>query len=99
MVRGCIAVVAVGVGLNGHQPQEWTRDAFFDLLRIRASSSLFRLRSGDEIARRLTFYNTGPSQVHRATGAADARAATSSYAAASGAFGVPARTAVVFVAE
>ncbi len=127
---------------------EWTRDAFFDLLRIRASSSLFRLRSADEVAKRLTFHNTGPSQVpallvahldgkghaganfkeivllinadaaaqtvtvlelagkpyalhpvHRAAGSADARAATASYAATSGAFSVPARTAVVFVAD
>jgi pullulanase len=126
----------------------WTRDAFLDLLRIRASSSLFRLHSAEDVTRRLTFHNTGPSQVpsvlvahldgnghaganfkelvllinagtaaqmitvpelarkpyalhpvHRAVGAADARAATSSYAAASGAFSVPARTAVVFVAD
>jgi pullulanase len=41
----------------------WTRDAFLDLLRIRASSSLFRLRSADEVARRLSFHNTGPSQM------------------------------------
>ena len=126
----------------------WTRDAFLDLLRIRVSSSLFRLRSADEVAKRLTFHNTGPSQVpallvahldgkghaganfkeivllinadaaaqtvtvlelagkpyalhpvHRAAGSADARAATASYAATSGAFSVPARTAVVFVAD
>jgi pullulanase len=126
----------------------WTRDAFLDLLRIRASSTLFRLRSADEVAKRLTFHNTGPSQVptllvahldgsghtgasfkelvvlinadaaaqtitvpelagkpyrlhpvHRAADAADARAATASYALASGAFGVPARTAVVFVVD
>jgi pullulanase len=126
----------------------WTRDAFLDLLRIRASSTLFGLRSADEVAKRLTFHNTGPSQVptvlvahldgdshvganfkelvvlinadaaaqtitvpalagkpyrlhpvHRAADAADARAATASYALASGAFGVPARTAVVFVVD
>ncbi len=41
----------------------WTRDAFLDLLRIRASSSLFRLRSAEEVAQRLSFHNTGPSQV------------------------------------
>jgi pullulanase/glycogen debranching enzyme len=41
----------------------WARDAFLDLLRIRASSTLFRLRSADEIERRLSFANTGPDQV------------------------------------
>jgi pullulanase/glycogen debranching enzyme len=40
----------------------WTRQAFNDLLRIRSSSTLFRLRSADDIARRLTFLNTGPGQ-------------------------------------
>ena len=126
----------------------WTRDAFLDLLRIRASSSLFRLRSADEVAQRLTFHNTGPSQVpglllahldgnglagagfndvvmlfnaddvtqtlvvgalagkayalhpvHRAARAADTRAASAAYESASGTFSVPARTAVVFVAN
>ena len=41
----------------------FARDAFLDLLRIRASSSLFRLRTADEVARRLKFPNTGPAQV------------------------------------
>jgi pullulanase/glycogen debranching enzyme len=41
----------------------WTRDAFRDLLRIRASSTLFRLRSAEDIKSRLTFYNTGSAQV------------------------------------
>ncbi len=40
----------------------FTRDAFFDLLRIRSSSSLFRLRTADEVAARLTLHNTGPTQ-------------------------------------
>ena len=40
----------------------FTRDAFQDLLRIRAGSSLFRLRSADEVQRRLQFHNTGPAQ-------------------------------------
>jgi pullulanase/glycogen debranching enzyme len=40
----------------------WTKDAFRDLLAIRASSRLFRLRSGDEIKQRLHFYNTGSQQ-------------------------------------
>jgi pullulanase len=40
----------------------WTRDAFLDLLRIRASTSLLRLKSADEVQRRLAFFNTGPAQ-------------------------------------
>jgi len=45
-------------------PEEmrFTRDAFLDLLRIRASSTLFRLRTADEVQRRLTMLNTGPEQ-------------------------------------
>jgi pullulanase len=41
----------------------WTRDAFRDLLAVRASSTLFRLRTGDDIKSRLTFHNTGSGQV------------------------------------
>jgi hypothetical protein len=41
----------------------FARDAFRDLLRIRASSPLFRLSSASEIKRRLRFFNTGPQQV------------------------------------
>ncbi len=40
----------------------WTRDMFRDLLRIRASSTLFRLTSATEIKNRLRFYNTGSQQ-------------------------------------
>lgn len=40
----------------------WMRDAFRDLLRIRAGTTLFRLDSADEVAKRLTFRNTGPGQ-------------------------------------
>ncbi|HLT43330.1 MAG TPA: alpha-1,6-glucosidase domain-containing protein, partial [Luteimonas sp.] len=40
----------------------WTRDAFRDLLRIRASSTLFRMRTADEIGQRLRFHNTGSAQ-------------------------------------
>lgn len=36
---------------------------FRDLLQIRKSSSLFRLRTADEVKARLTFRNTGPTQV------------------------------------
>jgi pullulanase len=122
------------------------RDAFRDLLKIRASSTLFRLRTGDDVKQRLTFHNTGSTQVptvlvgqlngsgyaganfrevvyllnvdkveqavtvdalkgkaytlhpvHLSPAAADKRAATASYTAASGRFTLPARTAVVFV--
>jgi pullulanase/glycogen debranching enzyme len=41
----------------------WTRDAFRDLLRIRASSTLLRLRTADDIKSRLSFHNTGSTQV------------------------------------
>jgi pullulanase-type alpha-1,6-glucosidase len=41
----------------------WTRDAFLDLLRIRASSSLFRLRTASDVQQRLRFLNTGAAQV------------------------------------
>ncbi len=40
----------------------WTRDAFLDLLRIRASSSLFRLRTADDVRARLSLPNTGAQQ-------------------------------------
>ena len=40
----------------------FTRDAFFDLLKIRASTLLFRLRSTDDIQQRLRFFNLGPTQ-------------------------------------
>jgi pullulanase/glycogen debranching enzyme len=40
----------------------FTRDAFRDLLAIRASSTLFRLRTADEVAQRLRFFNVGPQQ-------------------------------------
>lgn len=40
----------------------WTRDATLDLLRIRSSSTLFRMRSADDVRARLKFRNVGPSQ-------------------------------------
>ena len=40
----------------------FTRGAFEDLLRIRDSSTLFRLRSADDVMQRLRFHNTGPQQ-------------------------------------
>ena len=40
----------------------WTRDAFRDLLRIRASTTLLRLRTADDIKARLRFHNVGPGQ-------------------------------------
>jgi pullulanase-type alpha-1,6-glucosidase len=41
----------------------FTRDAFLDLLKIRASTALLRLRSAEEVQARLTFLNTGAAQV------------------------------------
>ena len=45
-------------GRRAHQARRrrdaWTHDAFADLLRIRASSTLFRLRTADEVQRRLS---------------------------------------------
>jgi pullulanase len=38
------------------------RDLFRDLLKIRASSSMFRLKTTTDIQRRLHFYNLGPTQ-------------------------------------
>lgn len=40
----------------------FARDAFRDLLRIRASSTLFRMRTAEDIRQRLRFFNTGPRQ-------------------------------------
>lgn len=40
----------------------FARDAFRDLLAIRASSTLLRLRSTEDIVQRLRFFNTGPQQ-------------------------------------
>jgi pullulanase/glycogen debranching enzyme len=41
----------------------WTRDVFRDLLKLRYSSTLFRLRTADDIKSRLKFYNTGSNMV------------------------------------
>jgi hypothetical protein len=124
----------------------FARDAFRDLLRIRASSTLFRMRSAADIRQRLRFFNVGSRQeptvigahldgrgyagarfngisyfinvdkvahvivdpeargkrmmlhpVHLAPGAADKRAAAAGYDSINGTFGIPPRTAVVFV--
>ena len=46
------------------QPEDiaFARDALRDLLAIRAGSTLFRLRTSDEVAQRLRFFNVGPQQ-------------------------------------
>ena len=41
----------------------WSRGAFNDLLRIRSSSTLFRLPDAAAVMERLRFLNTGPQQV------------------------------------
>lgn len=48
---------------GGAKDIAWMRDAFRDLLRIRASSSLFRMRRADDIRQRLTFPATGDARV------------------------------------
>jgi pullulanase len=45
------------------QDIRFTRDAFYDLLRLRASSTLFRLSDANAVMQRLRFLNTGPQQV------------------------------------
>jgi pullulanase/glycogen debranching enzyme len=40
----------------------WTRDAFRDLLRIRASTSLFHLATAADVRQRISFPNSGPQQ-------------------------------------
>ncbi len=40
----------------------WMRDAFNDLLQIRAGSTLFRMRTADDVRARLSFRNVGPDQ-------------------------------------
>jgi pullulanase-type alpha-1,6-glucosidase len=42
----------------------FTRDATLDLLRIRRSSTLFRLRTAADVKARLSLLNTGPAAVH-----------------------------------
>ncbi len=46
-----------------HGAMIWTRDAFLDLLRIRASSTLFRMETLAEVQNKLHFLNTGPLQI------------------------------------
>jgi pullulanase len=127
----------------------WMRDAFNDLLKIRSSSTLFRMRTAHDVETRLSFRNVGPQQnplviaahldgegyagagfreilyfinvspeaqtlmfpeesaksyvlhpVQRATDAADTRPAQEArYDPRRGRFTIPARSAVVYVAE
>ncbi|WP_198117596.1 alpha-1,6-glucosidase domain-containing protein [Massilia rhizosphaerae] len=126
----------------------FARDAFRDLLAIRASSTLFRLPTAAAIRQRLRFFNTGSTQIptvvaahldgrglagagfagiayfinvdkagHTVTDpesigkrlhlhpvflsdhAADKRATQATFDAATGAFSIPPRTAVVFVED
>jgi pullulanase len=46
------------------RPQDiaFARDAFLDMLRIRSSTTLLRLRTAGDIQSRLTLHNTGPRQ-------------------------------------
>jgi pullulanase/glycogen debranching enzyme len=45
-----------------HADIAFARDAFRDLLRIRASSTLFRMRAAADIAQRLRFFSVGATQ-------------------------------------
>lgn len=40
----------------------FARDAFRDLLAIRAGTTLLRMRTAEDVAQRLRFFNTGPQQ-------------------------------------
>ena len=60
-VAGCAGAADPGIK-PAPRDIAFARDAFRDLLRIRASSTLFRLRSADDIKQRLRFHNTGPGQ-------------------------------------
>ena len=46
----------------GPEHIRYTRDAFLDLLKIRASTSLFRLPTAQAVQQRLRLLNTGPDQ-------------------------------------
>ena len=41
----------------------YARNALLDVLRIRSSSTLWRMRSAQQVRERLVFHNTGPEQV------------------------------------
>ena len=45
-------------------PQEiaFVRESFLDLLRIRSSTTLFRMRTAEDVQQRLRFHNTGPDE-------------------------------------
>jgi pullulanase/glycogen debranching enzyme len=47
----------------GPEQIAFSRDYFRELLQIRKSSELFRLRSAEEVQARLSFLNSGPDQV------------------------------------
>ncbi|MBB5017985.1 pullulanase/glycogen debranching enzyme [Chitinivorax tropicus] len=47
----------------GKDEIETARDVFRDFMTIRQSSTLFRLRTGDDVKNRLSFFNVGPDQV------------------------------------
>ncbi len=55
--------VLADAGIKPH-PEDirWMRDAALDLMRIRAGSTLFRLRSAADVRARLSFRNTGTAQ-------------------------------------
>ncbi len=60
IVRSLLADASIKPG-----PAEiaYARSALLDVLRIRSSSTLWRLRSAQQVRERLVFHNTGPDQV------------------------------------
>ena len=48
---------------------DWTRRAFLDLLQIRKSTTLLRLRTREDIVKRLRFFNSDPSSPGTVIGA------------------------------
>ncbi len=59
MMQPLLADPRLTVGTNDIKT---AHEAFKDLLQIRKSSPLFRLRTGDDVMNKLKFYNVGPSQ-------------------------------------
>jgi len=60
IVRSLLADASIKPG-----PAEiaYARNALLDVLRIRSSSTLWRMRSAQQVRERLVFHNTGPDQV------------------------------------
>jgi pullulanase len=62
LAKEVLAATYLGVMKPGKPEIEAAGSMFRDLLAIRKSSTLFRLRTADDVAARLTFLNTGAAQ-------------------------------------